>query len=206
MMWAGYKVRREVELRRHPPSATPAQSDGRVRIHLGCGNVDAPGYYNIDARPGPHVHHVGDVMDLSYLPSNHADLIYACHVFEHARPERHREILWEWARVLKPGGTLRLSVPDFDKLITLYQAESRDVYVVAGPLVGRDEGYGPHRWLFNFEYLAGRLEEAGLHGAREWDPAKVGDHEFEDWASRPIRRGKDGERAYPISLNVEATK
>ena len=34
----------------------PQQADGKTLLHIGCGQVNSPGYINIDARKFPHVH------------------------------------------------------------------------------------------------------------------------------------------------------
>ena len=34
----------------------PVNSDGKVLVHLGCGDVNSPEFINVDARPAPHVH------------------------------------------------------------------------------------------------------------------------------------------------------
>ncbi len=112
-------------------------------------------------------------------------------------------MLREWNRVLKPGGTLRLSVPDFDKLVAAYEACDKDVESICGPLMGAWLGYDPHRMIFNYEYLAHLMEESGFCDIHRWDPAGVDHHAFEDWASRPIRRNG---QEFHISLNIEGTK
>ncbi|UCG58919.1 MAG: methyltransferase domain-containing protein [Phycisphaerales bacterium] len=181
----------------------PRNPDGRVLIHLGCGDVASPEFINVDARPAPHVHYVRDVTDLSVFPDGYADLVYACHVLEHIPRAKLKQTLWEWRRILRVGGVLRISVPGFDKLISLYQACAKDVQSIQAPLMGRRMGYESHRVIFNYEYLSGLLAENGFTDIHEWDPAQVKYHDFEDWASRCVER--NGER-FPISLNVEAVK
>ena len=186
-----------------PEQRYPERQDGKVLIHLGCGAVDAPGFINVDAKPAAHVHHCLDVRDLAVFESNSADLIYACHVLEHFPEDEQRELLWEWKRVLKPSGVLRLSVPDFDLLLAIYNASNRNVKSIVGPLMGYDDGYRGHCYLFNEDYLCGLLIETGFAATERWAPDTADFYEFEDWASKKIIR--DGQ-AYPISLNIEGTK
>lgn len=54
----------------------------------------------------------GDVIDLPYRDSS-VDYILAAHIFEHLVDPV--EAMTEWKRVLKPGGTLLLSVPNQEK-------------------------------------------------------------------------------------------
>jgi len=182
----------------------PLNADGKVRIHLGCGDIASPEFINVDARPAPHVHYVCDVTDLPMFPENYADLVYACHVLEHVQHRALKRTLWEWRRVLKPGGILRLSVPDFDKILYMYQSCGRDIQSILSPLMGGQEYlHNTHYSAFNYAYLSERLSEVGFHEIRAWDACCVENHDFEDWASRHIER--DGTR-FGISLNVEAVK
>lgn len=182
----------------------PENPDGKILIHLGCGDVNSPEFINVDARSAPHIHYVRDVCDLSVFPDNYADLVYACHVLEHIRHNNLRKTLWEWRRILRPGGILRLSVPDFDALIDIYRACDNNIDGIAAPLMGgQDFAENIHYSVFNLKYISRFLTEAGFRSVREWDPNQVDYHDFEDWASKPIERNG---KKYRVSLNVEAIK
>jgi predicted SAM-dependent methyltransferase len=182
----------------------PQNPDGKVFIHLGCGDIASPEFVNVDARPAPHVHYVCDVTDLSVFTDNSADLVYACHVLEHVPHRALKGTLWEWKRVLKPGGVLRLSVPDFDKIVHIYQSCGQDIKSILSCLMGGQEyKHNAHYSAFNHAYLAERLREVGFQEIRGWDPHTVENHDFEDWASRHIERG---DTPFEVSLNVEAVK
>lgn len=182
----------------------PKNRDGKILIHLGCGDIASPEFINIDARPAPHVHYVRDVTDLSIFPDNYADLVYACHLLEHIRRDKLRKTLWEWRRILKTGGVLRLSVPDFDALLVIYRACDNDIDSIVAPLMGgQDYAENIHYSVFNLKYLSRFLTEVGFRSVRRWGPEQVDYHNFEDWASKTIERhGKN----YRVSLNVEAVK
>lgn len=174
--------------------------DGKTLLHLGSGDVLSSDFINIDAKPGPYVDVVADVRDLRMFSDGSVDLVYACHVLEHFPRDEQRQVILEWKRVLKKGGTLRLSVPDFDKLLTIYKVCEHDVVSIATPLMGYEDGYRGHCYLFNEKYLRNLLEDLEFKEIHIWDPQEVKYHDFEDWASRPLLR-KDKE--YPISLNIE---
>jgi predicted SAM-dependent methyltransferase len=180
----------------------PLESDGRLRVHLGCGPVIIPGFINVDAWPAAHVHYVHDVTRLPMFADDSTDLVYACHVLEHISPGRHVEVLWEWRRTLKAGGILRLSVPDFDRLVEIYEACARDVTSIQNPLIG-DEGHNRHAAVINRAYLEGALEAAGFRETRPWDPKLVEHAACVDWSSKTIQRLG---RPWHISLNLEAVK
>ena len=182
----------------------PINEDNKVYIHLGCGEINAPGFINVDTIPYSHVHYVQDIEDLSIFSNKYADLIYASHVLEHTSHRNSFKVLKEWYRVLKEEGRLRLSVPDFDKLIEVYSVEERDIQAIMCPLMGgQGYAYNFHKSVFNERYLTELLLSVGFKEVRKWNPEKVDFHTFDDWASRPIEiKG----RKYPISLNIEAVK
>ncbi len=200
------KLRRAARVTRRLvfPPAVPVRSDGRLLVHLGCGEIDAPGWVNVDVQRLPHVHHVTDVRRLPMFATGTVDLLYACHVLEHVSFRETRETLAEWRRVLKPGCTLRLSVPDFDLLVDHYLSEGREAEKIARPLLGgQRESHDFHRAIFTERSLGSDLRDVGFRGVRRWDPANAPDYGFDDWASRTFEL--EG-RQYPISLNLEAVK
>jgi len=193
------EVRREL----FPPKL-PKTKDNKVYIHLGCGHVNVPQFINIDLLPYSHIHYIQQIDDLSIFPNEYADLLYASHVLEHISYNALSKVLKEWHRVLKKGGVLYISVPDFDKLIDVYSSEQREIKTIISPLMGgQDHSFNYHKAAFNEKYLKELLLSIGFKEVERWEPKKVEMHSFEDWASRPI---KVNAREYPISLNIEAVK
>jgi predicted SAM-dependent methyltransferase len=182
------------------PPAYPKNPDGRVLIHLGCGDQDDARYINVDALPFSHVHHVHGVTTLPMFSDSSADLLYASHLLEHVSHKHALATLREWVRVLKPGGVLRIAVPDFDALIHVYQEQGNDIRKIQKPLMGaQDYAFNFHMGMFTESYLTELLKEAGCKNVRAWDPKNAPDYTFHDGA---FERVCD----YPISLNLEATK
>lgn len=179
-----------------------------MKLHLGCGKRHLDGYINIDSRADVGADVVCDVTDLSQYMDGCADVVYACHVLEHVPRNKTLDVLREWRRVLKPGGILRLAVPDFRALARLYRDDKVPLWRLIGPLVGRqDYPENTHYNIFDYDYLAWHLEQAGFYRVREWGPVTglwYGDDEFNiynlDDYSRAAVDGK------PISLNVEAVR
>ena len=89
------------------------------KLHLGCGKRNIPGFINIDKNSYKHVHYKRDVSNLKIFKSNCVDLIYGSHVIEYFDQFEVIKVLKEWKRVLKKGGILRLSVPNFKSLIKI---------------------------------------------------------------------------------------
>jgi predicted SAM-dependent methyltransferase len=185
------------------PPQIPKNSDGKILIHLGCGEQNDPRYINVDGVAFPHVNFVGRVEKLPMFSNEYADLVYACHVLEHISHQKLSAVLREWYRVLKKGGVLRLSVPDFDKIIEMYEAENKSVLRTLPPLMGTHENgeFDFHRAIFNKEYLSTLLKEAGFKETREWSPETAPYYSFSDWAGPRKIHG-----TYKISLNLEGVK
>lgn len=177
----------------------------RARLHIGCGDVDLPGFFNIDARPLPHVDLVkSDIFDLSEFENDSAELIYMCHILEHIRRDDLSKVFREARRVLKTGGRLRLSVPDFDHIIAIYLDAGRRIEAIEKPLMGGQEyPQNYHYTVFNRKYLQSRLETAGFSQVRSWEPEKAIGPQIIDWSTR---RYVFEDCSYPISLNLEAVK
>lgn len=185
--------------------AIPKSSDGRVLVHIGCGKTNSPEFINVDARPLAHVHIVTD--DITSLPdfnTGTVDLVYMCHILEHIKRKDLKKVLSEMKRVLKVGGVLRLSVPDLDELVEVYNASGKNVSSISHQLMGgQDHEYNIHYSVFNHQRLTELLKEVGFRKVVSWDPDNCQYHNFKDRASRKI---KVNEREYMISLNLEAVK
>ena len=94
-----------------------------MKLHLGCGEKHFPGFFHIDVLDHPHVDHQGPVDQLGHIASDSVELIYASHVLEHFGRNQIEGVLREWFRVLRPGGVLRLAVPDFAAVVDVYESE-----------------------------------------------------------------------------------
>src|SRR5262245_20763963 len=90
------------------------------KLHLGCGSKTLPGFFHVDALAHPHVDVQGPVDVLDFLDDNAVERIYVSHVLEHFGRHEVDRVLTERHRVLKPGGVLRLAVPDYGACARLY--------------------------------------------------------------------------------------
>lgn len=176
-----------------------------MKLHLGCGKRHIPGFVHIDAVDYPHVDHVASIDNLSFIPDGSVDLIYNCHVLEHFKRREVGRVLTEWRRVLKPGGVLRISVPDFAQLCAVYQREGR-IDLVVGALFGRqDYLYNIHYNVFDLASLTLDLEQAGFAAVRRYDWRQT-EHAGVDDFSQAYIPHMDKDRGTLISLNVECNK
>lgn len=175
---------------------TPAAIAGGLRLNLGGRDTSIAGFRNVDLKPGPTVDYVSDISNLSIFRSGSVDEIYASHCLEHFPHTRTLGVLTEWRRVLKPGASAHISVPDFDAAVQIYVTEGLVDFL--RNLLWGDQGYDLafHYTGFTFATLAALLVRAGFGDVkrRKWMPYGVND------CSSLV----DNVRKQPISLTVEA--
>lgn len=176
-----------------------------MKLHLGCGRRYIPGYVHVDVVDHPHVEIRHSVDSLPMVGDGEAEVVYACHILEHFHRREVPRVLREWARVLRPGGILRLSVPDWEALIRIYQASGR-LETVIGPLFGRqDYLYNIHYTVFDERTLRTELEAAGLVGIHRYDWRGTEHAGIDDYSQAYWPHG-DVEHGLLVSLNIEAVR
>lgn len=89
------------------------------RINLGCGFDKRAGYLNVDLHDFHNPDLVADVAHLPTIGANEFDEALAQDVLEHLPREKAYQALGEWARILRPLGTLTLRVPGMIELAKL---------------------------------------------------------------------------------------
>ncbi len=105
--------------------------------------------------------------DLNYglpFPDGVADFIYSSHFFEHFTQKGGVAFLKECKRVLKPGGMIRICVPDLEKFVQLYLKGERIRFlsVFFSELRNVDECYGRHRSMYDYNLLQDVLIKVGF--------------------------------------------
>jgi SAM-dependent methyltransferase len=95
-------------------------ADWPRKVNVGCGWDRRDGYLNVDFIEGHAPDLVADVRELSMLPSEYYDEVLAQDVLEHFPRADGPRALAEWARLLRPGGTLVLRVPNLLGLALLF--------------------------------------------------------------------------------------
>lgn len=192
-----------------------------TRLHLGCGPGPQPdgwihldGSWNAWLAKTPGVRSVLGFLKL--VPEEaiehhwHSDIVvanlrrglpfengtfeavYSSHVLEHLYEDEALNLLRESVRVLRPGGVLRMVVPDLQALALGYLEKKRAPASVSGPLPadwlnemlkfrtrGRVRGFALHRlysavtdlhmhkWMYDAQSLASRMAAAGLRDVQE---------------------------------------
>ena len=180
----------------------------RLKLHLGCGKRFIPGFVHVDQVPFPHVDHVSDLRELDMFGDGEASLIYACQVIEYFDEIEVVPVLEEWRRVLAPGGVLRLSVPNFRTIVSLYGA-GLPLDWFLGTLYGRipdgDGGFVYHRTTYDPPSFRRVLEKAGFVNPVEWDWRETEHADVDDF-SQAYFPHMEKERGILFNLNMEARK
>ena len=170
-----------------------------LQLHLN-GAEPREGWKIVAAEAGPDVDHVCDPRTLAVFGNETVDAIYAGWYYQRlSYREELPQALAAAYRVLKPGGTLRLAVPDFELLCSL----------MVNPSIPRKERFSlmvlmygdqssPERFNrlgFTAEFAGAFLKQAGFKSARRVPSFGL----FNDMSN-----AKRFSRA--IALNVLATK
>jgi predicted SAM-dependent methyltransferase len=165
---------------------------GPLRLHLGSGGHELPGWVNVDL--------VGMGSDLrwdltSRLPfdDGSADAVFLEHVLEHFPLETVLAMLAESRRVLAPGGILRAGVPDFGRYAESYAGDrafleerrpGRPTPLLALAEVALSHG---HRSVWDGETLELVLTESGLVEVRR---RVFGDTDLPESPDNPSREAE----------------
>lgn len=180
-----------------------------MKIHMCCGKRDfGPDWLHIDGEAFPHVSVVTDRLDILPFASECAELIYCSHAIEYFDREEIVPVLQEWRRILKPGGTLRLAVPDFEAMISLYNDCIVDLKDILGPLYGKMKMGNKtiyHKTVYDFQSLDELLRKVGFKNIGPWDWHTT-EHAHVDDHSQAYIPHMDKENGTLISLNVECEK
>ena len=114
------------------------------------------------------------------------DAIYSCHMIEHLDRYEARRFLAECRRVLKPGGVIRIVVPDLRVTVNDYVAKGNaDIFVehlqlaldkphgLSGYLRFLLVGNRNHHWLYDGESMSNLLRECGFGEVRILRPGET---------------------------------
>lgn len=194
--------------------STKSRKNKKVELYLGSGKRHIPGFVHVDLDDHPHLDHTHDIADLPMFSDNSADLIYTSHSFEYFDRQEGERVLKEWYRVLKPGGVLRIAVPDFEAIVRVYLKYKKDLEHkgILGPLFGRmsiqEKGKNKiiyHKTVYNFKSLKKMLQSAGFKNIHRYDWRKTIHKSYDDHSQAYIPH-LDKKNGILLSLNLEAKK
>jgi predicted SAM-dependent methyltransferase len=89
-------------------------------LNLGCGKRYHAEWINVDIRPQGSGVIAHDLTKGVPMADDTCDVVYHSNLLEHLRPLDARGLMNECFRVLKPGGILRVAVPDLEQICRMY--------------------------------------------------------------------------------------
>ncbi len=150
-------------------SARPAPAGVR-RLNWGCGEFPEPGWLNSDIKDTPGIDIVADLREGLPLETDSIDYITSIHALPELPFSDLVPALTELRRVLKPGGVLRLALPDLERGIAAFQRGDREYFHVpdedarsiGAKFVTQMTWYGYSHSLFVYDFVEELLERAGF--------------------------------------------
>lgn len=174
---------------RNTPDLEADATPEPIRLDIGNGDMPREGWISVDRKQGREAY------PLAY-PDNYADEIEASHILEHFSHRDKVKVLRDWVRVLKPGGRIRIAVPDIEALCRMWLngdlARLRKTYpqldferILYGAHVDDNDF---HKSAYHRDELMMMMNAVGLIGVQRFQ-------------GRP-----DSSASYPFSLNMEGWK
>ena len=132
-----------------------------VRLNLGPGDGGKlKGYRNLDRKDGHEAYPLA-------VKDGSVDEIRASHLLEHFPHHQAKLVLEDWYRALKPGGLLKVAVPDFEWMARSY-LEGADFPVQSTVMGGQQDADDFHHCIFDEEALREEMRRVGLYGIAHW--------------------------------------
>ena len=110
-------------------------------LNLGCGTRFHAAWINIDCVATDSTVLVHDLRKGIPFPSDEFDVVYHSHLLEHLSRSNVTSFLHECFRVLKPGGALRVAVPDLERIAKAY------LQALDEALQGASNAKENHEWM-----------------------------------------------------------
>lgn len=179
-----------------------------IKLNIGCGRRNfGEDWDHIDGSDYPHIKS-HDIVNLPY-DENSVDLIYASHVFEYFDRDEANDVLKNWKKVLKSGGTLRLAVPDFEACAKLYVNSEYPLSNFLGPFFGKwkmtEDKTIYHKTVYDYSDLKKVLDNNGFDNIKKWDWKDVEHGKYDDYSQAYLPH-MDKINGTLISLNIECKK
>lgn len=155
-------------------------------IHIGCGSFLLDGWLNCDIKLRNNKNEGTALWDFRYaipVNSSSVDAIFNEHFLEHLSYNDALFFIEECFRVLKTNGILRISTPDLQKIISLYN--DKNPFVDLSTAINRHKrimGYKNdiskayffndkmrawgHLFIYDYETLSTILKEKGFRGIK----------------------------------------
>jgi SAM-dependent methyltransferase len=154
---------------------TAAAPSAIRRLNWGCGTRPEPGWINSDRRSGPGIELSCDLLDGLPLADQSIDYVVSIHALPEVGYEKLVPALSELRRVLRPGGVLRLALPNLLNAVDAYRRSDLDYFLIpdedasspGAKLITQLIWYGYSRTLFVPEFAVELLQRAGFSEVHE---------------------------------------
>jgi len=151
-----------------------------LKLHLGCGSVHLDGYVNMDIQDWAGACDLtADASDLHMFRDDCVDHIFNHAVLEHIPPWDTARTLREWNRVLKPGGTIQIEVPDLERIFqdwlvhkTLGEQEAIDNIYGGNKAPNKVYSRQDHLTGFTYDRLTRMMSECSFTGFKRLEHPK----------------------------------
>lgn len=133
-----------------------------LRLNVGSGQRKfGAGWINVDINDRWEPDLICDMSSLPY-PDSSCSMIVAHHTLEHVELTRADSMLREWHRLLAPGGSLLIFVPDLHALALTWLEGRIDDYIYCVNLYGAFMGHDAdtHKWGYSKQSLERKLRTA----------------------------------------------
>lgn len=167
-----------------------------IKLHIGCGWNVLPGWINCDLRPRYSNVVPVDVRRGLPFPDGIFDYVFHEHVIEHLDRGDGLKLLEECFRVLRSGGTIRVTTPDLDFLWRLMreptEVTQRYVKETVANLLPNEAAPHPvlvvnnffksfdHEFIYDLDFLSRTMERVGFAELRTATVGKSRDPNLDD--------------------------
>lgn len=181
-----------------PMETEVVEQEQPIRLHIG-GTQATDGWKIFDIEPREEVDFVGDVRDLSAFAEASCAEVYAAHVLQYLPPQDILPVLNGIHRILVPGGTFYISVPDIDVLCWLFAcpafSKPEKFQIMQMIFGGLGTPHDQHCIGLNFDFLVDYLGDVGFSTVEHVESFGL----FDDASDKLVMEHR-------ISLNLVVTK
>lgn len=133
-----------------------------MKLDLGAGKQSPDGFTPMGNAHGTSIFPLPDS-----IKDGSVDEIRASHVLEHFAAGEAIDVLKHWVSKLKPGGALKVAVPDLDKIVDVYKS-GQDAPIQGWLMGGQTAPDDFHKTIYDQECLAESLRLSGLIDLAPW--------------------------------------
>ena len=171
-----------------------------IKLNVGCGTDYKEGWINIDNNSDHNIDRLDINWDLRNslpLADNTVDFIFNEHFIEHLTVEESRVAITDMMRTLKPGGVMRVAMPDLASVVNDYlhvpldkdpviKQFNMDFIKTKAEWMNISFRWWDHKWLYDWEELERRFNELGFTTVQR---CKLRESDYDELKNLEIRDG-----------------